>query len=51
MRAQTRPTDSDSGADGEMLGQIVVDMLPALLVIDTNDIDSRRLQRPVIAAG
>jgi hypothetical protein len=46
VRAQTRPTDSDSGADGEMLGQIVIDMLPALLWIEADDINGRRLQDP-----
>jgi hypothetical protein len=51
VRAQTRPGGSDSGADGEMLGQIVVDMLPAMLLIEAGDIESRRLQQPVTVSG
>jgi hypothetical protein len=42
VRSQTRTTDSTSGVDGELLGQMVVEMLPSLLTIEPGDIENRR---------
>jgi len=42
MLAQSRPADGPSGVDGDQLGQLVVDLLPALFDINWGDVDSRR---------
>jgi hypothetical protein len=44
---QTRVTDGDSGLVGDELGQLVVELVPALLSIGYADLTTRKLQHPV----
>jgi hypothetical protein len=48
--SQTRVSDADSEPAGEQLGQMVLELVPALLSISSADLVTRKLQQPVDAA-
>jgi hypothetical protein len=47
VRSQTRPTKTRSPAGAELLGHLVIELLPALLDIQADGIDTRTLVTPV----
>ncbi|MCZ4101942.1 hypothetical protein [Streptomyces sp. H39-C1] len=50
LRSQTRTAGAMAGVDGRVLGNTVVSIVPAFVSIDNEEMETRRLQRPVVLA-